>query len=146
MDVRKGCKKKSRDGSANRNIYIIENPRIHRTGNIGVNANCGEPNGLQRVCFRKNKNARQMYHICKRVCKDAMILWFVEIQGSCQRKKRDIQRCLKQKGIESVISNIEEKKRKEKKQSCANKEKMRKQQTPNTKIIKSAKTSILNAS
>jgi hypothetical protein len=34
MDVRKGCKKKSRDGSANRNIYIIENPRNQQTGNI----------------------------------------------------------------------------------------------------------------
>jgi hypothetical protein len=42
-----------------------------------------------------------------------MILWFVKAKCSCKRKKRDIQRCLKQKGIESVISNIEKKKTKE---------------------------------
>jgi hypothetical protein len=67
----------------------------------------------KNLCFARIR-MRQMNHVCKRVCQDVMVLWFAQAKYSCKKeRKKDIQRCLKQKGIESVISNIEEKKGKE---------------------------------
>jgi hypothetical protein len=53
-----------------------------------------------------------MNHGYRRVCTDTMILWSVDAKCSCKREKETFKDVWKKKGIESVISNIEEKKRK----------------------------------